>query len=72
VVLLNELREQHLDAAIVDIRSMRPSTELQVAQVFELDAGFLVRLEHPLARLGRAESIEDMMNYPNTSTPLSD
>lgn len=71
-VLLNELREQHLDAAIVDIRSMRPSAELQVAQAFELDAGFLVRQEHPLAQLGRAVSIEDVMDYPIASTPLSD
>jgi DNA-binding transcriptional LysR family regulator len=42
-VLLNALREQHLDAAVVDIRSMRPSADLQVAQAFELEAGFLVR-----------------------------
>lgn len=71
-VLLNELREQHLDVAIVDIRSMRPSTELQVAQVFELDAGFLVRQEHPLVQLDRPVTIEDVMDYPIASTPLSD
>ena len=71
-VLLNQLREQHLDAAIVDIRSMRPSAELQVAQAFELDAGFLVRRDHPLARGGRAVGIAEVMGYPVASTPLSD
>jgi DNA-binding transcriptional LysR family regulator len=72
VLLLNELREQHLDGAIVDIRSMRPSADLQVAQVFELDAGFLVRRDHPLAQAGRTVSVEEVMGFPVASTPLSD
>ena len=71
-MLLNELREQHLDAAIVDIRSMRPSVDLQVAQAFELEAGFLARREHPLAQLGRAATLDEVMDYPVASTPLSD
>jgi DNA-binding transcriptional LysR family regulator len=71
-VLLNELREQHLDAAIVDIRSMRPSVDLQVAQAFEMEAGFLARREHPLAQLGRAATLDEVMAYPVASTPLSD
>jgi DNA-binding transcriptional LysR family regulator len=71
-VLLNELREQHLDAAIVDIRSMRPSAELQVAEIFELEAGFLARRDHPLALCGRAVTLEEVMVYPVASTPLSD
>lgn len=71
-VLLNELREQRLDAAIVDIRSMRPSAELQVDQVFELEADFLVRRDHPLAQLGRAVGLDEIMAYPVASTPLSD
>jgi DNA-binding transcriptional LysR family regulator len=71
-VLLNALREQHLDAAIVDIRSMRPSADLQVAQAFELEAGFLVRRDHPLVKAGRAVGIAEVMEYPVASTPLSD
>jgi DNA-binding transcriptional LysR family regulator len=71
-VLLKQLRDQHLDAAIVDIRSMRPSADLQVAQTFELDAGFLVRRDHPLAQGEREVGIEEVMNYPVASTPLSD
>lgn len=71
-VLLHALREQHLHAAIVDIRSMRPSDDLQVAQAFELDASFLVRREHPLAQSGRAVTLNEVMAYPVASTPLSD
>lgn len=71
-VLLDALRAQHLDAAIVDIRDMRPSADLQVALTFELAAGFLVRQDHPLTLMGRAVSLEEVMAYPVASTPLSD
>lgn len=71
-VLLNELREQHLDAAIIDIRAMRPSADLKVDLSFELEAGFLARQEHPLAQRGRPVSLDEVMAYPIASTPLSD
>jgi DNA-binding transcriptional LysR family regulator len=47
-VLIDALREQLLDAAVVDVRSVRPAADLQIAQTFELAAGFLVRPDHPL------------------------
>lgn len=72
VVLLNALREQHLDAAIIDIRDMRPSAELRVSLAFEMSAGFLVRPNHPLAQRGSPVTIEEVMAYPVASTPLSD
>ncbi|MEN9886485.1 MAG: hypothetical protein RL758_1063 [Pseudomonadota bacterium] len=71
-VLLNQLRDQQLDAAIVDIRSMRPSSQLQVTQAFELGAGFLARSDHPLTRTGRSSTLQEVMAYPIASTPLSD
>lgn len=71
-VLIAELRAQHLDAAIVDARALRPAADLAVAQVFELQAGFLVRADHPLTRLGRAATHADLIAYPVASTPLSD
>lgn len=71
-VLLDALRAQKLDAAVVDIRDMRPSAELQVSLAFELDAGFLVRPEHPLVQRGGPVSLDDVMAYPVASTPLSD
>ena len=71
-VLIDELREQHLDAAVVDVRSLRPSADLEVAQVFELAAGFLVRPDHPLVQRGRPVGIDDVLAFPVASTPLSD
>ncbi len=71
-VLLDALRAQKLDAAVVDIRDMRPSAELQVSLAFELGAGFLVRPEHPLVQRGGPVSLDDVMAYPVASTPLSD
>lgn len=71
-ILINELREQRLDAAIVDIRSMSPSSDLQLAQILDLRAGFLVRPEHPLARAKGAVTVSRMKAYAVASTPLSD
>lgn len=71
-ILLDELRDQHLDGAIVDVRSMKQSAELKVGLTFELPAGFLVRPEHPLARGGRSATLQELMAYPIASTPLSD
>ncbi|WP_089961523.1 LysR family transcriptional regulator [Limnohabitans sp. 2KL-3] len=70
-VLLKQLQDQQLDGAIVDIRAMRPSSQLQVAQAFELATGFLVRKDHPLTRLDRAATLRDLQHYPIASTPLS-
>lgn len=71
-VLIHALREQLLDAAIVDIRDMRPSADLRVDLAFELGAGFLVRKDHPLAGPGRTVTLADITAYPVASTPLSD
>jgi len=71
-VLVDELREQHLDALVVDARSVRPSSDLQVSQVFNLEAGFLVRPDHPLVQRGRPVTIEEALAYPVASTPLSE
>lgn len=71
-VLIDALRDQRLDAAVVDVRSVRPSADLQVSHAFELAAGFLVRPEHPLARRGKPVTLDDVLAYPIASTPLSD
>ena len=71
-VLIGALREQRLDAAVVDVRSVLPSADLQIAQTFDLAAGFLVRPEHPLAQQGRPVTIEEVLAFPIASTPLSD
>ena len=70
-VLIDALRDQHLDALVVDARSVRPSADLEVSQVFELQAGFLVRRDHPLAKPAGRQP-DEMLAYPMASTPLSD
>lgn len=71
-VLIDGLRDQRLDALVVDARSVRPSADLQVSQVFELEAGFLVRPEHPLLVPGKPVSLDDALAFPIASTPLSE
>ncbi|MFM6986262.1 MAG: LysR family transcriptional regulator [Hydrogenophaga sp.] len=71
-VLVDALRDQHLDALLVDARAVRPSADLAVSGVFELAAGFLVRPEHPLMQRGQTVTIDDVLGYPVASTPLSD
>lgn len=72
LVMLGELQDQRLDAAIVDIRSMMPSPNLQLEQIFDLGAGFLARPSHPLVREGGTISLARMKAYPIASTPLSE
>lgn len=71
-ILLEELRDQHLDGALIDVRAMLPSADLRVAHAFELPASFLARPGHPLARAGRPVSFAEVTSYPVASTPLSD
>jgi DNA-binding transcriptional LysR family regulator len=71
-VLIDALREQLLDAVVVDVRSVRPAADLQIAQTFELAAGFLARPDHPLVLSGRPVAIDEVLAYPVASTPLSD
>lgn len=71
-VLLHELRQQRLDAAVLDVRAMVPSAEFKVELMFELGASFLARRDHPLARAGRSVTLQDILAYPIASTPLSD
>jgi DNA-binding transcriptional LysR family regulator len=56
-VLLQGLKSQRLDAAIVDIRAMRPSTDFEVSHSFELATQL---------------SLTEILAYPLASTTLSD
>lgn len=71
-VLVEALRDQRLDGAVLDLRSVRPSADLEIAQAFELAAGFLVRPDHPLVQRGAPVNIDEVLRYPVASTPLSD
>jgi len=71
-LLVNELRDRRLDAAVVNLRSIPTSSELKIAYDFELEVGFLARSDHPLVLLGRTLEFQEVMAYPIASTPLSD
>lgn len=70
-VLVQRLQDRELDALVVDIRSMRPSADLRVACIHEVEGAFMCRRSHPLARR-RTVSFDQLLAYPVASTPLSD
>lgn len=71
-LLVQALRERTLDALVVDARSLRPATDLDVQVLGEMKGSFMVRRGHPLTRRRRALGFDDLTAYPMASTPLSD
>lgn len=69
--LVQLLRERSLDAMVVDVRSLKPSPDLQVLDVMEIEAAFMCRPGHPLARRKKVEMAQ-LQAFPMASTPLSD
>lgn len=69
--LTQMLRERMVDALVIDVRSMRPSPDLQVTHMSEMKGAFMCRKDHPLARLSKV-TFEQLRQYPLASTPLSD
>ena len=51
--LAHMLRERKVDALVIEIRSMRPATDLQVIEVGEMKGAFMCRENHPLAKLSK-------------------
>lgn len=70
-LLVQRLRARQLDALAVDVRSLDAAADLKVSDVHEMQAGFMVRRGHPLARR-RSLTFADLRPYPLASTPLSD
>lgn len=69
--LAQMLRDRLIDAAVLDIRSLKPSPDLRVNQIAEMDGVFMCRPNHPLATKAKIK-FEDMLPYPLASTPLSE
>ncbi len=68
---IQQLRSRQLDAMVVDVRRVTPATDLNIASLVEVRAGFIVNAAHPLA-VKRSVSFQDITRYPVASTPLSD
>ena len=71
-LMLHALRARLLDAIVVDTRSLRPASDLSITLLTEMSASFLCRSEHPLARLQRPITFQELLDFPLASTPLSD
>lgn len=69
--LAQMLRDRLIDAAVLDIRSLKPSPDLRVNQIAEMDGVFMCRPSHPLATKTKIK-FEDLQPYPLASTPLSE
>ncbi|WP_050478245.1 LysR family transcriptional regulator [Herbaspirillum rhizosphaerae] len=70
-LLLAQLREQQLDALVVDARRVMPHADLDIDVAIEMRTGFVCKKSHPLAARG-AIGIDDILQFPVVSTPLSD
>lgn len=71
-LLIDALRARRLDAAVVDIRALRPASDLRVSLQVEMPGSFLCREDHPLYQRGTPVPFEELLAYPIASTPLSD
>jgi DNA-binding transcriptional LysR family regulator len=71
-LLVHALRQQRLDAVVVDIRALRPASDLRVSHRVEMSAGFLCRAGHPLTAGPLPVPFAALLAYPIASTPLSD
>ncbi|MET4576137.1 LysR family transcriptional regulator [Ottowia thiooxydans] len=69
--LTSMLRERQIDAMVVDVRSLRPASDLRVDHLSEMKGCFMVRQGHPLADRARVR-FDQVSKFPIASTPLSD
>jgi DNA-binding transcriptional LysR family regulator len=69
-LLVQALRDRHLDALVLDIRSLNPSSDLVVEVLCEMPGAFMCRKGHPLSR-ARQVTLSRVKEFPVASTPLS-
>ena len=69
---LMQLRERQLDALVVDVRRVAAATDLNMAHIVEMRAGFVCRTGHPILSLHPGKvPFDAVLAYPVASTPLS-
>jgi DNA-binding transcriptional LysR family regulator len=69
---LIQLRERQLDALVVDVRRVAAATDLNMAHIVEMRAGFVCRKDHPILSLHPGKvPFDAVLAYPVASTPLS-
>lgn len=70
-LLVQTLRERKLDALVLDIRSLPPSSDLKVQAIYEMKGAFMCRAGHPLTQI-ESVPFSRLLAFPIASTPLSD
>jgi len=70
--LVRSLRNRTLDALVVEVRSVKPATDLNVSSIVEMRGAFMCRPGHPLTRVRGTLSFEEINRYPIASTLLDD
>ncbi|MBS0452784.1 MAG: LysR family transcriptional regulator [Proteobacteria bacterium] len=71
-LLLQALRDRTLDAVVLEARSMRPATDLQITLLRDMRGAIMCRKGHPLARKRKGVDFNALRRYPIASTPLGD
>jgi DNA-binding transcriptional LysR family regulator len=71
-LLVDALRARRLDAAVVDIRALRPAADLRITDQAQMPGSFMCRQGHPLGARQGPIPFPDLLAYPIASTPLSD
>ena len=70
-LLVQALRNEAIDIAIVDQRALTPADDLTIEPAGRLRGGFLCRADHPLTR-SPLLTLDALREFPVASTPLSD
>ncbi len=70
--LVRGLRNRTLDALVVEVRSLKPATDLHVSSIIEMRGAFMCRPGHPLTHVRGGLSFEALNKYPIASTLLDD
>jgi DNA-binding transcriptional LysR family regulator len=70
---VQQLRDRHLDALVVDVRRVVPAADLRMGPVYDVPAGLICRAGHPLlTRYPGQVPFAALLDYPIASIPLSD
>lgn len=67
------LKADRLDAIVVEMRAVVPTSELHIDHIADLRTGLLVRPDHPLRSRGRAQPLlAELRRYPIACTAVSE
>jgi len=70
--LVRGLRNRTLDALVLEVRSLKPASDLKVGSIVEMRGAFMCRAGHPLTRVRGGIAFSMLEKYPIASTLLDD